>query len=135
MLYCVEHDIGILAMNLKYMQNKPEDIQILETNQILNSILDFIDDHITEPITAETLSANFFKSVSWITHIFASELKISPKRYINNKKIIYAQILIAAGTPPTNVASMLSFKNYTTFYKLYKKFLGKSPSDDAPSKT
>lgn len=95
-------------------------------------MLEYIDSNVQSPLNVDLLSKVFFKSTSWISHAFSEKLNIPVQEYVNNRKIIHAQTLIAAGEQPTKVAAQLSFKNYSTFFKAYKKFLGKSPAADSP---
>lgn len=41
-----------------------------------------------------------------------------------------AEEMIQQGTPPTLVARELGFEYYSTFFNLYKKTLGKTPSEE-----
>jgi AraC-like DNA-binding protein len=59
-------------------------------------------------------------------------MKISIMDYIKQKKILLAQDLIANGTKPTLAAQELGFEEYSTFFRLYKKYLGCSPSAHTP---
>lgn len=130
--FFIEQNLALLLTHLKYQQPNASIIPT-ETNNILNNILDYIDENLTQPITAELLSKIFYKSESWITHNFAKKLQIPLKKYINYKKIIYAQELIEAGKQPTTVAEELSFENYVTFYRAYLRFLNKKPNEDTPT--
>ena len=55
-------------------------------------------------------------------------MKIGLMEYIKRKKILLAGELIASGTKPTAAAQKLGFAEYSTFFRLYKKYLGKTPS-------
>lgn len=131
MIYLTEQAITNIIVHLKHLESETP-LRPTESNQLLNDIIDYIDENITKPLNIEILSKMFFRSQSWIAHNFAETLNIPIQTYINNKKIIYAQSLISVGIPPTQVATQLSFTNYSTFYKAYKKFLGSSPMEDLP---
>ncbi len=129
MIFLIQQAIGNIFTHLVYLQNIEEPISVI-VNSELKNILDYIDTHIQEPLNTNILSKTFFKSTSWINHTFTHFLKISPQKYINNKKILYAQQLIINGTPPMQTAYLLSFENYVTFYRAYLKFLGNTPNHD-----
>lgn len=130
-LFLIEQNIGVILTHLKYLQE--ESLVPSETNQLINDIIDYIDANIESNINIDVLSKKFFKSSSWIAHNFANTLKIPIQQYINNRKIVYGQALILNGAQPTKVASRLGFNNYSTFFKAYRKFLGKSPMEDLAS--
>ena len=131
-IFYIEQNLGLLFTHLKYQTNASSVIPTI-TDGILNNIIEYIDENLTKPLTAKHLSKIFFKSESWITHNFAKQLQIPLKKYINYKKIIYAQQLIENGKQPTSVSDELSFENYTTFYRAYLRFLNKTPNEDAPT--
>ena len=114
---------------LKYCK-KQSGVERGGSNYTLKRILRYIDANIEEPINAESIAAEFYVSVSWLAHVFRSHLGISLMRYINQKKMLYAQQLIWQGCPPTEVAVRCHFENYATFYRQYKKILGRSPKED-----
>jgi YesN/AraC family two-component response regulator len=125
----IKKGLSSVLLFLKYYEKKSVNFPIQE-NLTLQNILQYIDQNPEEIITAESLSAKFFVSVSWIVHIFQKYLGISLMKYISKKKMLYAQQLIRAGYSPTDVAERCNFENYATFYRQYKKILHKSPKED-----
>lgn len=92
-----------------------------------DNILAYVDKNPDKPLTLGWLSKTFFLSESHISHLFKSKLNISAMQYILLKKISYAHSLLVSGIPPIQVAEKCSFKNYSTFYRAYKKFFGVTP--------
>ena len=125
----IAQSFGPIITHLKYLQNE-EDVTPVSTNQFVNNVLDYIDKNITKPINIDTLSKEFFKSPSSISHNFSLVMKVPIQQYITNKKIVYAQTLIQQGISPMSVALQLSFKDYSTFFKAYKRILGVAPTKD-----
>ena len=80
-----------------------------------------------EPITITNLADYSYLSQSRIAHMFTYNLHISVQKYINRKKMIYAHNLIKNGFKPTKVAISLGYDNYSTFYRLYKKYINANP--------
>ena len=129
----VRAGVAMLLLLLKHQLQQ----QILpaEENPVLKRILQYIDQHPEQAITAEQLAERFFVSTSWIVHIFHRYLGISLMQYIRKRRILYAQSLILAGTAPTEVAVGCQFENYATFYRQYKAVLGHSPNEDKHNRT
>ena len=94
-----------------------------------DQILFYIDKNPDKPLSLALLSQTFFLSESHISHLFKTRLNTSTMQYINRKKISYAHSLLVAGIPPIQVAEQCSFKNYSTFYRMYKKFFGVTPKN------
>lgn len=129
MIYLVSNNIGTILTHLKYLQHQ-DDVVPVQTNSLISGILDYIDQNVTSDINVDTISKAFYKSTSSISHLFSSVMKVPIKQYIINKKMVYAQSLIQSGENPTSVALKLSFTDYSTFFKAYKRVLGIKPTDD-----
>lgn len=121
-----------LSSVLLFLKHLPteESVEPIRENHTLEGILHYIDEHPEEPLTAETLSAKFYMSTSWIIHTFKKSLGISLMQYVGKKRILYAEEQIRTGKPPTEVAMLCNFESYSTFYRQYKKILGHSPQED-----
>ena len=107
-----------------------KEIKPIKSNKLLDEILKYIDERPTEKITVQQLSDVFFMSKSWIVHTFRNQLDISIMDYVNKKRMIYAQTLIANGLTPTQACEQCNFSDYSTFYRQYKKFLASMPKND-----
>lgn len=92
-------------------------------NTTVAEIIRYIDDHIREPITLESLSKDFHFSKSYISNEFKRSMRISIMQYVRLKKIIAAHRLILAGERKSYAAEQLGFDNYSTFYRQYVKLL------------
>lgn len=101
-----------------------------ENNEMLKNIVRYIDDNSGKVLTIGDLAAKFFVSPSWIVHNFTQTLNISVTQYINRRRISFAQRLIHSGISAYKAAELCDYKNYTTFFRQYKKYIGKSPIDD-----
>lgn len=100
------------------------------TNETLGRIVEYLDAHPEEKVTASTLSDLFFVSPSWLVHTFKQKFGVPLMHYVNKKRLLYAQELIHSGTAPTEAARRCGFADYSTFYRQYKQLLGKSPKAD-----
>lgn len=128
--------ITTILLQLKYNQSTSlPSLQSTTTNPLLKNILDYIEENIFECTNLKDIAKHFYISTSWLSHTFKQNLNISPKQYINFKKILHAQKLIYKGATPLSVYQMLGFNDYSTFYRLYRKFLKSSPQMDNKKKT
>lgn len=124
----LENALPILLLSLSH--RKREDTTATRiTHPTLEAILAYIEEHKQEPITAELLSRRFFVSTSWIVHSFREHLGVSLLQYVSRKRILYAEARLREGASPTEVAKECHYDSYVTFYRQYKKHLGKSPSE------
>ena len=99
-----------------------------KTHPRVKKITEYIDTHIGEKISLDDIAASLFISKSTLCHVFSSEMKISVKQYILQKKISAAAKLIADGMSASLASERVGYENYANFYKMYKKIFGESPS-------
>lgn len=88
----------------------------------------YINQHISEDIDLETLSRACGLSMSYFKHKFKSEMNITPKEYVNQKKIEMAKELLLSNSVG-DVAKMLSFTTSNYFAVVFKKITGLTPSE------
>ena len=117
---------------LKYLTTDSGTVGI--SNDVIDKIIRYIDEHVTEPLNAEILSEKFFVSKSWLSHNFKNYLGISLKKYINQKKLLTIENLIPTGLSITQLSEGYSYNNYATFFRQYKQYTGKKPNDNKMKK-
>jgi AraC-like DNA-binding protein len=119
-----------LAYNLALVR------QPLSTEQyqapILSPILKYINENLFSINTLDQISTALNMSTSYLKAIFKRELKIQPKKYINEKRLLVAKQKIWLGEKPTVVSAQCGFENYSTFYRAYSAYFGFPPSYKKP---
>lgn len=98
-------------------------------NPTVKAVVEYIDGHITEKILLDDVAESLFLSKSTVCHLFASEMKISPKQYILQKKLAYAATLIDGGASAQEASRAIGYENYANFYLAFKKMFGESPRE------
>ena len=88
----------------------------------LHDAISYIDQHIHERISLDDLAAYTSRSKSSFCHLFKEKMKVSPKQYILEKKLALAENFIAEGTPATIAAARVGYDNYSSFYRIYRKY-------------
>lgn len=99
------------------------------TLQIINDIIRYIDDNISQKITLDNLESFVHLSKYYISHLFKNVMGISVVNYIIERKIRYAEQLIRQGTRPTQASIMVGYYNYANFYENYKKLTKTNPKN------
>lgn len=100
----------------------------IEADELLQKAISYIDRHLCDRILLDDLARVVSRSKSSFCHLFEEKMKISPKQYILQKKLAFANKLIQEGTPPTVAAIRIGYDNYSNFYRVYRKHYGISPS-------
>ena len=119
--------LGRLLLHFKYAGGAKTTADS-SANATVNAILEYINARICEPLQTQSIARALFLSPTYVSQVFSAHMKIGLMEYIKRKKILLAGELIASGTKPTAAAQKLGFAEYSTFFRLYKKYLGKTPS-------
>lgn len=109
---CTEHSGGAL---------------VSEKPQLLDRITAYVENHFSEHITVSDLARRFYVSESTISHLFKQKMGVSLYRYITQRRLIAAKLLIADKLPLEEIAHRLGFSDYSTFYRAFKQEFGISP--------
>ncbi len=104
--------------------------EVSDSSSPIEHIIEYINNHLGEPLSAAGLSAHFYLSESQLNRIFKTATNLSIGRYINAKRMHLAKKLLSEGEAAGNVSYLCGFKEYSSFYRAYKKAFGISPAED-----
>lgn len=99
-------------------------------NNQIEMIISYINKHYTEDLDLDTLVKNFYISKQYMCKIFRAATGHTIHDYINQKRVAKAKELCASGKNITEAAILSGFKDYSSFYRAYKKLTGHSPKND-----
>ena len=94
---------------------------------VVHRVIDYLNDHLYEDICLDTVAKEFFISKYHLCRIFHKQTGASMFHYFATKRVALARQMIADGENATNVAIRLGFRDYSTFYRAYRKQTGESP--------
>lgn len=101
----------------------------VSVHPVISRAITYINDHYAEPVSIEDICAHVCVTKSYLHHLFMSNLRISPKKYINIKRLSKAQKLLNMGEKATSVYTECGFGDYVTFFRNFTNYFGYSPSD------
>ena len=93
-----------------------------------NGIIKYLDKHITDEITLDSLSKQFGISISYLSHLFKSYTGLSVFHYIKLKRLELVKSYYNSGKTLTEAALNAGFSNYIAYYKAYRSEFGESPT-------
>lgn len=99
-----------------------------ELSPLLQEIIKYIDDNISERITLNDIAAHFNMNANYISILFKRKMHIPIITYVKNKQLLKAHILIKSGVPSTQVYYKVGFSNYSNFFRMYKRAFEEAPS-------
>lgn len=97
----------------------------------IQRILSFINDNLAGELSLETISKQFYISISYLSALFRDVTGFSLSHYIITKRILLATELLKQNRPVTAVTELCGFNNYSHFIRTFKKFEGISPKQYA----
>ena len=103
-----------------------------EVNKSIDSrIISYINRHLSENITLDDICEKYYISKTHLCRIFKKATASTVGEYITVKRLVMARQLILSGTPPTKAYLQCGFKDYSVFYRAYKKKYGIAPSENS----
>ena len=124
-----ESSLSTIISILKYSESSLQPV-FSGTNKTLDRIINYINDNPHKELNADVLAQNFFVSKSWLNQVFKTQMQVSLKHYINQKKVLFAQSKILDGYNIKDIVELCNYNNYSTFYRQYVSFLHHEPAFD-----
>ena len=98
-------------------------------NPHIQKAMDYIDNHISEPLTLSQIASFLHLSKEYVANLFKKETGMTVSRYVNEQKLQRACDLIREMPQNlTEVALSLGYSDYSYFSYIFKKRFGVSPS-------
>jgi len=120
--FMIQLNRASLANRVQYLPPSTGDRRII-------NIMDYINNHLTEEITVETIAEACYISRYHLMHLFKGETGYTLFDYITEKRLTLARDLLRTGMTVTEACFASGFKNYSTFFRAYKKHYHVSPSE------
>ena len=96
-------------------------------SSLLFQVIRHINEHLSEPLALDSLCEQFYISKPQLCRSFKRTTGASVGEYITAKRLLQAQTMLRAGSPPTQVCTACGFNDYSAFYRAYRKHFGVSP--------
>ena len=111
----------MIQLNRTAILNHINYLDSAKDNTKLIQIMDYINDHLSEEISIDTLSAQFYLSRYYLMHFFKEETGYTIGNYITEKRLLLAKNMVQNGHSITEACFQSGFKNYSTFSRAFKK--------------
>lgn len=97
------------------------------SDQVVDAVLHYINEHYSEPLTLDMLSEKFFISKYHLLRKFDAQVGTTVHRYILQKRLLIAKQLLGSGVAPSEVCQYCGFGDYANFYRAFKLQYGSTP--------
>jgi AraC-like DNA-binding protein len=119
----------MIQLNRTAISNHINYLDSVIGNAKLLPILEYINEHLSEEITIDTLSECFYLSRYYLMHFFKEETGYTIGNYITEKRLLLAKNLVQNGSSITGACYQSGFKNYSTFSRAFKKAYNTVPKN------
>ncbi|MBR5590771.1 MAG: helix-turn-helix transcriptional regulator, partial [Anaerotignum sp.] len=99
----------------------PADSRILD-------ILRYMDAHLAEDLSIDTLAEEFFISKFHMMRLFKQETGRSIYDYLQERRLLHARDLIRQGVSATDSCFQSGFRSYSSFTRAFAKHFGTTPT-------
>ena len=131
-------DLGLLITNaieellFNLYISPPDDFEgeLLSIHPTVKEAVKYINEHYCEQISIDDICRELCVNKSHLHHLFSEFMQITPKKYINIRRLAKAQKLIISGEKPSAIFSSCGFCDYATFFRNYTSYFGYTPSQE-----
>ncbi|MGN6711258.1 AraC-type DNA-binding protein [Anaerocolumna jejuensis DSM 15929] len=120
--FMIQLNRTVLANHVNYLDSDM-------ANDKLLAIIDYINAHLTEDITIDTLANTFYLNRYYLMHFFKEHTGYTVGNYITDKRLLLARHYVQAGCTSTQACYQSGFKNYSTFSRAFKKAFKTMPKN------
>lgn len=118
--------LELLNQLYRLYQQRGESEPAAESSPLFQ-VIRHINEHLSEPLSLDSLCEQFYLSKPQLCRSFKRTTGASVGEYITAKRLLQAQSMLRAGSPPTHVCTACGFNDYSAFYRAYVKHFGVSP--------
>ncbi|MGB2087856.1 MAG: AraC family transcriptional regulator [Psychroflexus salarius] len=127
-------DVMINELIIRLLQTKAKDIILKEgayyqNNNRMSFVIQYIEEHLNENLSVETLANKAYMSTSSFYRKFKSYFGETPVDYVNKKRLELAKTLIKSSSQNINdICATCGFNSSAYFSRIFKKNVGLSPN-------
>lgn len=117
----------MIHLNRAALKKRAEFLDTSLYNPKIVTLIQYINQHLTDPLTMDALSARVYLSKYYMMRLFKAETGYTIGKYITYRRLLLARSLILKGVPITQACLSSGFQDYSTFSRAYKTEFQESP--------
>ncbi|MGI6270178.1 MAG: AraC family transcriptional regulator [Candidatus Howiella sp.] len=126
----------LLEIHRAYLARKnSHTFQKEKTGTLVSQLIDYMNTHLCEDYTLDSLAEMFFTSKTHLNNQFKQATGFTIWKYTITKRLAMARQYIRDGMPAGEAALSSGWKDYSSFYRSYKAQFGVAPITDLSNKT
>lgn len=124
----------LAALAEKLLQTEAVVLQA-ENHELIPRVLTYINTHMSEDLSLESLSRQFHFNKYYLAHKFKQYTQLSIHQYALTRRMMHAQLLLLSGLSPYETAISCGYREYSSFYKAFLRVTGQSPKQFIQSRS
>ena len=118
----------LIALLNRMMHMNPEHPDS-EQDGLLDALLHYVENHLTEKISVTTAARHLLVSESTVTHLCSRQLGVSFYQYVIRQRLVVAKQYMQENVPLGQIWELAGFSDYSTFYRAFRKEYGLPPRE------
>lgn len=123
----------LVELNRAAAERRGQQTADCSTDQVVDAVVSYINEHYNEPLTLDLLAEKFFVSKYHLLRKFDAQMGTTVHRYILQKRLLIAKQLLAGGVAPSEACGYCGFGDYANFYRAFRSEYGATPRQYAQS--
>ena len=119
----------MINLNRSAIHNNINYIATNYSNDKVHQVIEYIHTHLKEDLTMDAIANALYVNKHYLMHLFKAETGYTIGNYITSKRLILAKEMIQNGVPVTEACYECGYKNYSSFFRAYKKHYNDAPKD------
>ncbi|AAK80762.1 AraC-like DNA-binding protein [Clostridium acetobutylicum] len=103
--------------------------ETLRYDKQIEKILKYINANLKGELSTEALAREFYMSKYYLMHKFKKETGYTLHNYVLQKRLLLSKDMIKKGDAITKAYMQCGFKDYSSFFRAFKKMFGRSPRE------
>ncbi|MBR5156884.1 MAG: helix-turn-helix transcriptional regulator [Clostridia bacterium] len=117
----------LAQLNKIFSTAQSKDSEHTKVNPLINMVLDYLNKNFTKDFNITDIALKFNIDKSYLSHLFKEQVGISVWSYVIFRRIYLFNNLIKQGKSIEETSRQVGFKNYSNFFRLYKKHMQMTP--------
>lgn len=104
----------------------------LPAQGLQSMVVAYVNEHLFEPISLQSVADHFYRSRSQISRIFQQATGSPLWEYVTIKRLLAARAMIQRGESAGAACLACGFSDYSSFFRAYRARFHHSPREDTP---